>query len=129
MAEFKANVSDPKNAKTYKIDIKGRYADSLIGKKIGDQLDGYFLGLPGYKVTITGGSDKDGFPMRKDLPRAGRKRVLLAKGVGFRAKHEGVRKKRIVHGNTISPEIVQLNFKINEWGPKSVEELLKEEKK
>ncbi|MDI6707624.1 MAG: 30S ribosomal protein S6e [Candidatus Thermoplasmatota archaeon] len=125
MVEFKANVSDPKSAKTYKIEVKGHYAGSLIGKKISDEIDGYFLGLPGYKLTITGGSDKDGFPMRKDVPRAGRKEVLLAKGACFRAKHEGVRKKRFVHGNIVSPEIVQLNFKINEWGPKSIEELLK----
>ncbi|MEW6069162.1 MAG: 30S ribosomal protein S6e [Candidatus Thermoplasmatota archaeon] len=129
MVEFRANISDPKSAKTYKIDIKGHYAGSLIGKKIGDEIDGYFVGLPGYKLIITGGSDKDGFPMRKDVPKAGRKVILLAKGLGFRAKHEGIRKKRIVHGNIVSSEIVQLNFKIKEWGPKSAEELLKQEKK
>src|SRR5207245_648479 len=70
MAEFKAVIADPKSGKAYKKDITGHYANALIGKKIGEDLDGLYVGLPGYKLQITGGSDKDGFPMRSDLPGA-----------------------------------------------------------
>lgn len=125
MPEFKATVSDPKSAKSYKLDLKGRYANPLLDKKIGDELDGVLIGLPGYKLVLTGGSDRDGFPMRKDLARAGRKSLLLASGAGFKPKHKGIRRKRTVHGNIISASIVQVNFKIKEHGPKSIDELIK----
>src|SRR5438132_1200079 len=64
LAEFKAVIADPKSGKSYKRDITGHYANALIGKKLGEDLDGLYVGLPGYKLQITGGSDKDGFPMR-----------------------------------------------------------------
>src|SRR6266571_4763955 len=82
MAEFKAVIADPKTGKAYKKDITGHYANALIGKKIGEDLDGLYVGLPGYKLQITGGSDKDGFPMRSDLPGPRRKRLLLSGVVG-----------------------------------------------
>lgn len=131
MTEFKAVVSDPKTGKTYQINIAGHYADSLVGKKIDEEIDGIFVNLPGYKLVLTGGSDKDGFPMRKDVSGPRRSKILLSGGVGFRPKHEGVRKKKSVRGNIISPDIAQVNMKIKTHGPKPVEEILKtkEEKK
>jgi small subunit ribosomal protein S6e len=128
MAEFKIVVSDPKNAKSHSIEVKGYYASSLLGKKIGEEIDGILVGLPGYKLVLTGGSDKDGFPMRKDLNTSGRRRVLLSAGIGFHFKHKGLRKRRTIHGAIVSPNIVQLNFKIKEHGPKSIEEVLKKKK-
>ncbi len=79
--KFKIVISDPKSKKAYQIE---REAPTLIGMKIGDQIDGTAIGLSGFKVQITGGSDKDGFPMRADLPGVQRKKALLTKGVGFR---------------------------------------------
>ncbi|HYR81151.1 MAG TPA: S6e family ribosomal protein, partial [Thermoplasmata archaeon] len=46
MAEFKAVIADPKSGKAYKKDITGHYANALIGKKIGEDLDGLYVGLP-----------------------------------------------------------------------------------
>lgn len=129
MVELKTVISDPKTGKSYNIAIKGQFVNSLFGKKIGDEIDGVFVSLPGYKLILTGGSDKDGFPMRKDISSVGRKRVLLAGGIGFKPKHKGIRKRVSVHGNSVSPSIVQLNMKIKEWGPKPVEELVKAEEK
>lgn len=131
MTEFKAVISDPKTGKTYQIGIAGHYADSLIGKKIDDEIDGIFVNLPGYKLVLTGGSDKEGFPMRKDTSGPRRRKALLSGGVGFKPRQEGIRKKKTVRGNTISPDIVQVNMKIGAHGPKPVEEILKkkEEKK
>jgi small subunit ribosomal protein S6e len=74
-------------------------------------------------LQITGGSDKDGFPMRPDLDGVVRKKALLTKGVGFRGikkirkvkyKVRGMRKRKYIRGNTISDSIVQINFKIIE---------------
>src|SRR5881409_3743528 len=127
MAEFKAVIADPKTGKAYKKDITGHYANALIGKKIGEDLDGLYVGLPGYKLQITGGSDKDGFPMRTDLPGPRRKRLLLSSGVGFHPVRPGMRKKKTVRGNTVSPDILQLNLKIVVRGPKSIEDAWQEQ--
>ncbi|MDI6916949.1 MAG: 30S ribosomal protein S6e [Thermoplasmatales archaeon] len=131
MVEFKAVVSDPKTGKSYQLNVTGHYANSMIGKKINDEIDGIFINLPGYKLVLTGGSDKDGFPMRNDLTGQRRKRTLLAGGIGFKPTHEGLRRKKSIRGNTISPDIVQINMKIKTHGPKPVEESIKakEEKK
>lgn len=126
MVEFKAVISDPKNGKTYTRTIAGHYASALVGKKIGDDVDGLFLSLPGYKLKITGGSDKDGFPMRRDLPGPRRRPVLVSGGTGFHPKRRGLRRRKNLRGNTISADILQLNLKISQRGPKSIEDAFKE---
>src|SRR5947208_3036099 len=120
MAEFKAVIADPKSGKAYKKDITGHYANALIGKKIGEDLDGLYVGLPGYKLQITGGSDKDGFPMRHDLPGPRRKGLLVSGGVGFHPVRPGMRKKKTVGGNTVSPDILQLKLNIVVRGTRAI---------
>ena len=121
--EYKAIVNDVKTGKSYNVTVSGHHANSLDGKNIGEIVDGIFVGLPGYKIKITGGSDKNGTPMRKDLP--GKKRVsLLADGLGFHENYHGERKRVAARGSAISSEIVQINMAIAEYGPKSIEELL-----
>lgn len=125
LVEFIVNVNDPKDGRAYKAEVKGHHANSLIGKKIGEQIDGIFVGLPGYKLLIVGGSDKDGFPMRKDLPGPKRMKILVSQGLGFKPKRKGSRKRKSMRGNAISPDIVQINLKIVSHGVKSVSDLLK----
>ena len=127
MVEFKAVIADPKSGRAYKHDITGHYANALVGKKVGEEVDGLYVGLPGYKLQITGGSDKDGFPIRPDLPGPRRKRLLMSGGVGFHPIRAGVRKKKTVRGNTVSGDILQLNLKIVQKGPKSIEDAWKEQ--
>jgi small subunit ribosomal protein S6e len=67
--------------------------------------------------------------MRSDLPGTRRKKLLISKSTGFKPKDKGVRRRKSVRGNTISPDIMQVNMKITSYGSKSVEELLKEEVK
>jgi small subunit ribosomal protein S6e len=92
-------------------------------------VDGIFVGLPGYKLAITGGSDKDGFPMRRDLPGVKRRRILLTRGIGFQSMEQGLRMRMSIRGNAISPEVSQLNLKITQFGSKSLDELIKVEEK
>lgn len=125
LAEFKANISDSRDGRSFQATISGHHANSLIGKKIGDQIDGIFVGLPGYKLKITGGSDKDGFPMRKDMPGPKRMKILVSKGLGFRPKDNGVRRRKTMRGNAISPEIFQINLRVISHGAKKIEDLLK----
>lgn len=126
MVEFKVEVADPKTGRTWPVDVEGQHANVLVRKTIGEEVDGMMLGLPGYKVQITGGTDADGFPMRPEIPQATRKSILVSDSTGFRAKEKGVRRKRTFRGNEVSPDITQVNCKITERGPKPVEDLLSE---
>ncbi|AEC52140.1 30S ribosomal protein S6e [Pyrococcus sp. NA2] len=123
MATFKLVISDPKSGIAKQIEITGDAAEKLIGKKIGDQIPVKELGIDlkalfgkdfpeDVKMEIRGGTDKDGFPMRPDVHGPRRVRILLSKGPGFRPKEKGERRKKTVRGNTISPEIVQVNVKL-----------------
>jgi len=128
MAEFKVVVSDVKSGKSYQVPIAGHHANSLVGKKIGEEVDGIFISLPGYKLQITGGTDKDGFAMRRDLPGISRRRLLLSKGLGFKSKENGMRKKKSVKGNTVNLDTVQINMKVVKYSSKPIDKLLVVEK-
>ncbi|MBN1390048.1 MAG: 30S ribosomal protein S6e [Candidatus Thermoplasmatota archaeon] len=126
MVEFKAVVADVKNGRTYQTMVSGQHANRLLGMKIGDEFDGLFVSLPGYKLKITGGSDKDGFPMRRDLPGQQRKKIVLSGGVGFHPLSDGQRRRKYVRGNSISADMVQINLKVTSFGPRPIEEQLKQ---
>jgi small subunit ribosomal protein S6e len=128
MVEFKVVVNDTKNGKSHNVQISGHHANSLIGKKIGDEVDGIFVSLPGYKLEITGGTDKNGFTMRKDFPGMGRRRLLLSDSLGFNSKKNGLRRKKSIRGNTINQDIVQVNMKVIKFSSKPINQLLKVEK-
>lgn len=127
MVEFKVVVNDVKGGKSHQVQISGHHANSLIGKKIGDEVDGIFISLPGYKLSITGGTDKNGFPMRNDLPGTIRRRLLLSKSKGFHPKENGLRHKKSIRGNTVNQDLVQINMKVTKYGSKPVNELIKPE--
>ncbi len=81
-----------------------------MGLIVGAETDAAIVGLAG-KLKITGGSDKSGVPMRGDLHGMARKRVLLSKGVGLQDTEHGLRKRKLIRGNTVSDEIFQVNCK------------------
>ncbi len=124
---FKVVVADPESGKTYKLEAPEPGARRLIGMRIGDKFDGELVGLPGYALQITGGTDKDGFPMRSDIYGPGRARVLLAGGPGFQPRDRGQRRRKLVRGSRISDDIVQINTKIVKRGPRSIEEIFPKE--
>ena len=109
MANFKLTISDIKGKYITK-ELKEGDANPLMGLIIGAETDAAIVGLAG-KLKITGGSDKSGVPMRPDLHGMARKRVLLAKGVGLQDTEKGLRKRKLIRGNTISDEIFQVNCK------------------
>ncbi|HJJ99402.1 MAG TPA: 30S ribosomal protein S6e [Methanocorpusculum sp.] len=123
MVDFKVVLSDPKTGLSYKIDATGAAAGVLLGKKIGTEIDGTPFGLNGYKIRITGGSDKTGTPARPDLPGNGRKNLLLSNGFGFHAIHKGERRRKSQRGNEIAADFVQVNVKISTYGEKPVAEI------
>lgn len=124
MADFKVIVNDVKTGKSYNVAVTGHHANSLIGVSIGEVVDGVFVGLPEYKLQITGGSDKNGTPMRGDLPGNKRVKLLLSDGLGFHEVYHGERRRVAIRGKTISDAIVQVNMKVVEYGSKTIEEIL-----
>ena len=120
MVEFKLVISDPKTGKTTQREIKETDADRFIGLKLKDMIKGESIGLTGYEFEITGGSDDCGFPMRRDLTGTGRKKILIVKGIGLRKTKKGMKKRKMVAGNTIHAKIAQINLKIIKQGKESL---------
>jgi len=124
MAKFKVILSDPEAGTSSVIELEEARASPLIGRKIREVVDGSILNLPGHKMRIEGGSDKDGFPMRPSVHGGIRRRVVLSGGVGFNPTEKGMRRRKMIRGNTITDEIVQVNMKIVEK-PKGTKEVKK----
>ena len=113
MPNFKLIVSDPKTGKAQTMELEEQKSQSLIGREIGEIIDGSIIGAKG-KVKITGGSDKDGTPMRRDILGGGKKFVILSGGVGFKPRKKGLRKRKVVRGKIITEDIYQINMAISE---------------
>lgn len=111
MANFKLNISDVKGRSASR-EVKDPEAGSLIGLGVGGTADAALAGLQG-KLTITGGSDKSGVPMRGDVHGSARKQVLLSRGVGLKEAESGQRVRKLVRGGSISEEIYQINCRFD----------------
>ena len=122
MVELKVVISEKE--KSYARTVADAQVSSLLGRRIGETVGGDAIGLPGYTLKITGGTDKSGFPLRGDLPGARQMRVLVGEGVGFHAPRRGMRKRRTFRGNTVSEDTVQVNLAVEAKGSKPIAELL-----
>ena len=124
-------VSDPKTGKSYQTELAKELENNVVGRKIGDDIDGNLIAVPGYTLQLTGGSDQTGFPMRKDVVGQRKVRILLSGGVGFNPKNNGERRRKLIRGNTFSAEIAQINAKVVGGQGQPMEQLFpkKEEKK
>ncbi len=101
--------------------------NDLIERKIGNEIDGSIISdlFKGYLFKITGGFDKDGFAMKNGILTTGRKRIMLKKGSSmFRFRkgfhRAGVRKRKLVRGCMVSPDIKILNLKVTKIGPNAI---------
>ena len=138
---FKAVVNDTNpssGGRSFSVEIIGSNFNHFLGKKIGDLVDGTFVGegdraLSGYKLQITGGSDQTGRAMRPELDGSGVKSVLITAGIGYkgkkyvnkngktyRYKYDGLRRRRNLRGNVISQETRQINLKVIEYGNRAL---------
>jgi small subunit ribosomal protein S6e len=124
MATFQVAVADPESGRTYQFEVDGQDANRFIGRDIGDEVDAGAVGLDGYTVEITGGSDDSGRPMRGDVNGSDLKELLLEGGAGFNPERDGERNRVTVRGKEVSDATAQLNVSIAERGEASVEDLL-----
>ena len=114
MAKFKLVVSDPETGKSKSLEVEGAHAQPLVGRSVGETVDGGIAQMPGASLQIAGGSDKDGTPMRPSVHGGVRAFVILSGGVGFHPRQNGERMRKLVRGNTITDDMFQINLKIIE---------------
>jgi ribosomal protein S6E (S10) len=130
MVTYKINVAH--NGKTFKLESED---ESIVGKAIGDKIDGkeFSADLEGYELEITGTSDKSGFMGMASIDGPGLHKVLLGYGTGMHKKPKGLKKKnerpnglrlrKTVRGKEISLSTVQINTKILKEGAKKFDAL------
>lgn len=125
MASFTVVVGDPDSGLAYQLEAEEQDANRFIGKSIGDEVDGSAVGLDGYTLEITGGSDDAGRPLNPDVDGPNLTEVLMeGRQVGYRPERDGERRRITVRGGEISDAVAQINATIVEHGDADVDELL-----
>lgn len=126
---MKLVFSDPKTGKTAQVEVPKDREGMLMGKMIGEEIEGTAGGLDGYKLKITGLSDSAGAPSRSEMEGTRKAKPLLSSGAGVKHPKKGFRTRRMVRGNTVSNDTSQVNTIITAYGSKPVEELFKPKEK
>jgi small subunit ribosomal protein S6e len=121
-------ISDPAAGTSQRVEIDDAQLRPLVGTRIGQTIDGSLAGMQGYKLKFTGGTDKDGIPMRPDVHGSAKARIVLSGGVGYKPKNQGEKKRKVVRGNTVSTETTFLNFSIADAPKKKKKAVAKEAK-
>ncbi len=118
---YKLNISggniSPGKGLSKLIEIDEKKSRLFEGKKIGESINGGLIGFPNYEFIITGGSDASGFPMRKDVHGPVKKKILVSKrGIGYKPKRKGQKRRRTVRGNEITFDMTLINLKVVKYG-------------
>ena len=122
MVEFKLVIAE--GPKSHPRTVAEPQAAGFLGKRIGESVGGELIGLTGYTLRITGGTDRSGFPLRADLPGSRQVRLFVGEGFGFSAPRKGMRRRRTFRGGSVSEDTVQINLKVEQKGAKPLAELL-----
>jgi len=119
--EFKLVINNKGRAGSK--EIKDTECNVFLNKKVGDSVSGNTFGFKNYEFQITGGTDKDGFPIRYDLSGTNRKKILLSSGPCVKIKRRGMRIRKTVRGNIIAEDIKQININVVKEGDKKYDEI------
>jgi small subunit ribosomal protein S6e len=99
-------------------------------KRMNQEVNGDVLGdeFKGFIFKISGGNDKQGFPMKQGVMTTKRVRLLLKKGSScYRLRRKGERKRKSVRGCIVSSDIQVLNLVIVKKGEGELPKLTTEE--
>eukprot|EP00999_Lentomonas_sp_LEN2_P000390 NODE_1391_length_880_cov_121.710491_g1345_i0.p1 GENE.NODE_1391_length_880_cov_121.710491_g1345_i0~~NODE_1391_length_880_cov_121.710491_g1345_i0.p1 ORF type:complete len:245 (+),score=75.94 NODE_1391_length_880_cov_121.710491_g1345_i0:57-791(+) len=126
---MKLNIACPNNGTQKVFDIEDEKKWQLLNeKRIGQEFEGGFLGdeFKGYVFRITGGQDKQGFPMMQGIAANARVSLLLRPGqVGcqrWRCR-VGDRRRKSVRGCIVAGDIASLNLIVMQKGEGELEGL------
>ncbi|KAI6108858.1 40s ribosomal protein s6-b [Pisolithus croceorrhizus] len=117
---MKLNIANPATGqqKTVEVDEERRYR-IFYDKKISQEVEADSLGdeWKGYVLRVTGGNDKQGFPMKQGVLLPHRVRLLLADGHScYRPRRDGERRRKSVRGCIVGPDIAVLSLIIVKQG-------------
>merc|ERR1719321_2511008 len=91
-----------------------RMAHEVAGDSLGDEFKGYIF-------RITGGNDKQGFPMKQGVLSNQRVRILFKKGMStFRERRKGCRKRKSVRRCIVGPDIGVMSLVIAKKGAEDI---------
>jgi len=92
-------------------------------KRMGAEVEADSLGddWKGYVLRVTGGNDKQGFPMKQGVLTNGRVRLLLVKGQScYRPRRTGERKRKSVRGCIVDGNLSALSLVVVKKGEKEI---------
>ncbi|BCS90601.1 MAG: 30S ribosomal protein S6e [Candidatus Micrarchaeota archaeon] len=115
---MKLVIADPKSGLSGQKELTQEEALLFIGKLIGEEVDASQLGLTNYRLKITGGTDVNGFPLKKGIEGSIKKRVLIE-------SKDGVRRRKTVRGAQISADTMQVNTVIVKYGDVPIDSIIK----
>merc|ERR1711992_202767 len=122
--KMKLNVSYPANGTQKMIEMEDdRKLRVFFDKKMAQEVSAESLGgqWKGYVVRISGGNDKQGFPMMQGVMTNGRVRLLLSKGhKTYRARRTGERKRKSCRGCIVDSNLSVLNLVIVKKGDEEI---------
>ncbi|KAI5143322.1 small subunit ribosomal protein S6e [Nematocida parisii] len=116
---MKLSIANPERTTQKVIEIEHNVESALYEKRIMDVIEGELIApeWSGFLLQLTGGTDKQGFPMKPDVMTPDRVRLLLKKGdTGFRCTDNGLRRRKSVRGDVVSEHIGVLNLKVVKEG-------------
>jgi len=122
------NIAYPQYGTQKKIEVDDEQQLRIFfDKRISEEVKVDKLGeaFKGYVFKITGGFDKQGFPMKQGIMKAGRIRVLLDGSSGYfnHPKRRGSRKRKNVRGCIVANDISTINVVITKKGDTPIEGL------
>ncbi|KAH0843507.1 40S ribosomal protein S6-B [Fonsecaea monophora] len=117
---MKLNISYPANGSQKLIEVEDdRKLRVFMEKRMGNEVPGDSLGdeWKGYIFRITGGNDKQGFPMKQGVMLPTRVKLLLSDGHScYRPRRTGERKRKSVRGCIVGQDLAVLALSIVKQG-------------
>ncbi|KAL1883034.1 hypothetical protein VTK73DRAFT_109 [Phialemonium thermophilum] len=121
---MKLNISHPSNGSQKLIEVEDeRKLRIFIDKRMGAEVPADSLGdeWKGYILRITGGNDKQGFPMKQGVMHPTRVRLLLSDGHScYRPRRSGERKRKSVRGCIVANDLSVLALSIVKVGEQDI---------
>ncbi|CAO1604445.1 MAG: hypothetical protein L6R36_002458 [Xanthoria steineri] len=121
---MKLNISYPSNGTQKLVEIDDeRKLRVFMDRRMGQEVAGDSVGpeFKGYVFRITGGNDKQGFPMKQGIMHPTRVRLLLSDGHScYRPRRTGERRRKSVRGCIVGMDLSVLALSIVKQGDEEI---------